>query len=158
MSIRESPSREIPTPAKPAPESLDSRGISYAEYVPRKNMEAIPRLSKEGITEVLKYLGAPKDLVSALVKIDAMIGGHMKYDAMNYLLGDIVDSRPDSFAATVNPEKTGIGEAQLKAVQRQIPKLQKLVRHLREAYPDNSQFPDFKAETLDLDGIKKLLR
>lgn len=162
MPLWESPSREIPAPAKKPPESesLDSRGISYAEYIPRKDMEAIPHLSKEGIKEVLKYLerdGVPKDIASAFAKIDAMIDRHMKYDAMNYLLGDMLDTRPESFTATVNPEKTGIGEAQLRVIQRQIPKLQKLVRQLREAYPDDLELPNLKAEMRDLDGIKKVL-
>ena len=83
--------RESPTSLRlsEASKNLDSRGISYGEYLPRKQMEAIPRISQVGLKETIQYLerdGAPKDITSALAKIDAMIESHMKYDAMNYLL------------------------------------------------------------------------
>lgn len=124
-------------------------------------MEAIPRLSREGVREVLKYLeqdGVPKDLQSALAKIDAMINSHMKYDAMNYLLGEIIDTRPESFTATIHPEKIGIGGAQLNALQRQMPKLQKRIQKLHAELPSGSELPDLKAEMRDLEGIKKVLK
>lgn len=162
MLNRESTSWEIPAPTKKPPESeqLDSRGISYAEYVPRKEMEAIPRLSREGVKEVLKYLeqdGVPKDLQTALARINAMIDSHMKYDAMNYLLGEIIDDRPESFTATINPEKIGISKTQLKALQQQIPELQKRIQKLHTEHPGGSELPNLKAEMQDLEGIKQVL-
>lgn len=102
--------RESPTSLKlsEASKNLDSRGISYGEYLPRKTLNAIPKITPIGIKEVLKYLeqnGNPNTLSEALSKIDDMIAQHMKYDAINYLLGDIVDTRTESFIATIDPSK-----------------------------------------------------
>lgn len=140
---------------------MDSRGILYAKYSPRIQMEAIPQLSQEGLREVLLYLereGLPNNLQTALSKIDTMINDHMKYDAMNYLLGEIIDSRPDSFTATINPEKIGISKSQLKVLQLQIPILQEYLKNLYKEFPENSPLPDFNAEIQDLNGIKKILK
>ena len=87
-----------------------------------------------------------------------MINDHMKYDAMNYLLGEIIDSRPESFTATIHPEKIGISESQLKVLQLQIPILQEYLKNLYKAFPENSPLPDFNAEIQDLNGIKKILK
>jgi len=163
MENLESPGREFPTPSKAPPEiqHMDSRGVLYAEYSPRIQMEAIPQLSQEGLKEVLWYLerdGLPKDIQTALSKIDTMINHHMKYDAMNYLLGEILDSRPESFIATINHEKIGISESQLKVLQLQIPTLQEHLKNLYKEFSENSSSPDLSVAVQDLEGIKKMLK
>ncbi len=77
---------------------------------------------------------------------------------MNYLLGEILDSRPESFIATINHEKIGISESQLKVLQLQIPTLQEHLKNLYKEFSENSSSPDLSVAVQDLEGIKKMLK
>lgn len=153
---------ESPTSLKlsEASKNLDSRGISYGEYLPRNTLNAIPKITPIGIKEVLKYLeqnGNPNTLSEALSKIDDMIAQHMKYDAINYLLGDIVDTRTESFIATIDPSKIWISDTQLQALRQRIPKIKKYLQELQTKHHETEALPNLDSSTKDLEGIKTLL-
>lgn len=123
-------------------------------------MEVIPHITPTGLKETLKYLeheGTPSNVTTALARLDTMIAEHMKYDAVNYLLGDLIDSRPESFIASVDPNKIGISESQLRVLRQRIPKIKKFIRELQAKYLESSEIPDLEAGTKDLEGLRKLL-
>ncbi|MDD2745076.1 MAG: hypothetical protein PHU93_00925, partial [Candidatus Gracilibacteria bacterium] len=132
---------------------LDSRGISYGEYFPRKRMDMIPHINNQGIAPVLQYLEQdriPGNREIAVQRLDTMFQQHMKYDAMNYLLGQNIDTRPESYTATIDPKKIGLSQKQLSTVQRQIAQYKK-------TYPEVAEIPDLEKQMETLEGLTTLL-
>ncbi len=99
---------------------LDVRGVSFSEYQIRENTEMIPLIQRTGLAEVILYLekeGIPKDLEMALKKLDSMISMHLKYDAMNYLLGMQLDGREESFISRIDPAKIDMSSEQFSILR-----------------------------------------